>query len=179
LGVARVLLIVIGAVLSILGTFVFALYGGGGAAGSGIGFLLNTVGGGIADPTLFAGASLYAAGIGIEIWLYFILLVLFLIFLVAGVLQLVGIKSRVVGLIFSLFPLAVGIMFCLLFFTEILGTISGSFATFFIGTQFGNFFPIMVDLGAIAPTLSGVGIGAFFLVGGGTLGLIGSILPKD
>ena len=173
MSVARVILIVIGAVLSILGTYVFALYGGIGFVGSGMGFLLNTVGGGLFDPTLFAGADLYAAFAGIDVWLYYIILILFLIFLVAGALQLIGLKSRVVGIIFSLFPLAVGIMFLLLFYTDILGTISGSFGFFFFGEQIGDFFPILVDLG------DGVGLGAFFLVGGGTLGLVGSILPKD
>jgi len=173
LSVARVILIVIGAVLSILGTYVVALYGGGPFAASGIGFLLNTVGGGLFDPTLIAGADLYAAIAGIEVWLFYIILVVFLIFLVAGILQLVGLKSRVVGLIFSLIPLGVGIFFLLLFYTDILGGISGTFALFFLGEPIGGFLPIMIDIG------DGVGLGAFFLLGGGALGFVGSILPKD
>ena len=64
-------------------------------------------------------------------------------------------------------------MFLLLFFTTILGPISGLFALFFIGEQFGNIFPILIGIGG------GVGLGAFFLVGGGTLGLVGSILPRE
>ena len=167
------LFVILGALLSILGTYVFALYGSTGLVGSGIGFILNTIGGGLLNPTLLAGASTYATILGIEVWIFYILLVIFIIFIVAGVLQLVGLKSRVVGLIFSLFPLGVGVMFLLVFYTTILGVISGSFAFFFIGEQFGNIFPILVDIGG------GTGLGAFFLVGGGALGLIGSVLPRD
>ena len=166
------ILVIIGAILSILGTYVFAIYGSTGIVGSGIGFVLNTFGAGVADPTLIAGAALYAGAMSIEIYLYYILLIVFLVFLVSGILQFVGVKSRAVGLIFSLFPLGVGIMFLLLFYTEILGLISGLFGMFFIGEQFGNIFPVLIDIG------SGTGLGAFFLVGGGALGLIGSILPR-
>jgi len=165
--------IILGALLSILGTYVFAIYGAVGTVGSGIGFILNTIGGGFLDPTLIAGASTYATILGIEVWLFYTLLVLFIIFLVAGILQLVGLKSRVIGLIFSLFPLCIGVLFILVFYTEILGVISGSFAFFFIGEQFGDIFPILLDIG------DGVGLGAFFLLGGGALGLIGCILPRD
>ena len=163
--------VILGALLTILGTYVFAIYGTVGSVGSGIGFILNTFGGGLADPTLFAGASTYAPSLSIEIWLYYILLVVFLIFLAAGILQLLGLKSRIVGLISSLFPLGVGLMFIFLVYTDFLGIKSLFFALFFIGEQYGNVFPILIDLGSLS-------LGAYFLVGGGALGLIGCILPR-
>jgi hypothetical protein len=158
--------VILGALLSILGTFVFAVYGSTGIVGSGIGFTLNL-------PNLFTNAASFATLLSMEVWLFYILLVVFIIFLAAGVLQLIGLKSRVLGLIFSLFPLGVGIMFILVFYTTILGPISGFFTFFFIGEQFGNIFPILVDIGG------GTGLGAFFVLGGGALGLIGCILPRD
>ena len=176
------ILIIIGAVLAILGTWVFALYGFTGYGASGVGFIMNAFVGNVPPymmPSFISDPAFWAATIGIDVWLFWILLVLFLIFLVAGFLILIGLKSRVVGAIFAAFPLAVGIMFMLLFFTDILGLISGSFAAFFLGEQIGGFLPYLVDLGAVSPTLSGVGIGSFFLVGGGLLGFIGSLLPKD
>ena len=124
-------------------------------------------------PSFISDPDLYAAFAGIDVWLFWILLIVFLIFLIAGILQLVGLKSRIVGVIFSLFPLGVGVMFLLLFYTDILGVISGSFGLFFIGESFGGFLPVFVDIG------DGIGLGAFFLLGGGALGLVGSILPKD
>ena len=165
--------IILGALLSILGTYVFAIYAGGtGFVGSGIGFILNTFGGGLADPTLFAGASAFATALGIEVWVYYIFLIIFLIFLAAGILQLIGLKSKVAGLIFSLFPLGVGIMLLLTFYTDILGLKAFFFTIVFIGEQYGNFFPILLDLG-------GIGLGVYLILGGGVVGFISTFLPRD
>ena len=164
--------IILGALLSILGTYVFALYGSTGFVGSGIGFILNTIGGGLVDPPLITGAGTYAPLLSTEIWIFYIILVIFLIFLAAGVLQLIGMKSRVVGLIFSLFPLGVGLMFIFLEYTDFLGIKSGFFGLFFIGEQYGDIFPVLLNL----PDL---GIGVYFLLAGGALGIIGSIMPRD
>lgn len=164
--------IILGALLSILGTYVFAIYGITGTVGSGIGFFLNTIGGGLADPTLFAGASAYASGLGIEIWVYYIFLIIFLIFLAAGILQLIGLKSRIAGLIFSLFPLGVGIMLILVFYTDVLGLKSLFFTIFFVGEQYGNFFPILINLGDID-------LGVYLILGGGALGVISTFLERD
>jgi hypothetical protein len=134
---------------------------------------MNTFVGGLLGPSFISDPATWAAMAGIDILIFWVLLVVFLIFCVAGVLQLVGLKSRVVGVIFSLFPLGVGVMFLLLFYTDILGTISATFAIFFVGESIGGFLPVFIDIGDF------VGLGAFFLLGGGALGLVGSILPKD
>jgi len=156
--------IILGALLSILGTYVFAIFlFWPGVVGSGLGFALNIIDIFALDPAL----------LGIDAIIFYLMLVIFIIWLASGVLQLVGLKSKIVGIIFSLFPLGVGIMFLLVFYTTILGPISGLFTLFTIGEHFGSFFPILVDIGA------GTGLGAFFLVGGGTLGLVGSILPRE
>ncbi|GAH33418.1 unnamed protein product, partial [marine sediment metagenome] len=102
-----------------------------------------------------------------------VLLIVIIVFLFAGFVQLVGLKVRIVGIIFSLFPLGVGVMFLLLFYTDILGVLSASFAFLFIGESIGGFLPVFVDIG------DSIGLGAFFVLGGGVLGLIGSIMPKD
>lgn len=181
MGVARVLLIVIGAVLAILGMYVFALFDVFTYPASGIGFVMNTFVGGNpvfilllgSAPSFISDPAFWATFATIEVYLFWILLIIFLVACVACFLILIGLKSRVVGLIFSLFPLGVGVMFLLLFYTDILGVISGSFGAFFIGESIGGFLPIFVDIG------DGIGLGAFFLIGGGALGLVGSILPKD
>ena len=173
MGVARVLLIVIGAVLSILGTYIFAIFDFLGHPASGIGFLMNTFVGGLLGPSFISDPATWALMAGVEVWLFWILLVVFIIFLVAGILQLIGLKSKIVGAIFSLFPLGVGIMFLLLFFTDILGPISASFALFFVGESIGGFLPVFIDIGG------SMGLGSFFLIGGGALGFIGSLLPKE
>lgn len=101
----------------------FALNGVIGLVGSGIGFIFNFL-------NLFTNAATYAVLVNIEVWLFYILLVVFAIFILSGGLQLIGIKSRAITLIFSFFPLGVGVMFVLLFYTGILGPISSVFALF-------------------------------------------------
>ena len=157
------ILIILGALLTILGTYVFGIFLFITAVGSGLGFALNLIDIFALDPTL----------LGIDAIIFYVMLVIFIIWLASGVLQLIGLKSRIVGIIFSLFPIGIGILFILVFFTTILGPISGLFTLFTIGEHFGDFFPIFVEIG------SGMGLAPLFLVGGGTLGLIGSILPRD
>lgn len=158
--------IILGALLTIVGTYIFALNGVVGLVGSGIGFIFNFF-------NLFTNTATYAALISVEVWIFSILLVVFAIFMLSGGLQLIGIKSRIIALIFSIFPLGVGIMFVLLFYTEILEPISSVFALFFTGGQIGNFFPILIDIGG------GIGLGAFFLIGGGLFGVISTFLPRE
>lgn len=165
--------VIIGALLSIAGTYVFALFSPVPTwMGSGLGFALNI-------PDFFADADSIALLTGLEVFVIYIVLIVFIIFLAAGFLQLVGLKSRVVGLIFSLFPLFIGVMFILLFFTDILGPISTVFSIFFATNMFGDAFPIFVPGGAFHAFLGEFGLAAYFLIGGGALGLIGCILPRD
>ncbi len=157
------LLLILGATLSILGTYVFALFlFWPGVVGSGLGFATN----------LFDIIAIDHSSLGADAITFYFMLVLFIIWLVSGVLQLVGLKVKIVGIIFSLFPLGIGIMFMLLFYTEILGPMTALFTFFTIGEHFGDFFPILVSLGDL-------GLGAYFLIAGGVLGLVGSIMPRD
>jgi hypothetical protein len=173
MGAGKILAILAG-LLTLVGTYVIAIYGfGTGYVGSGIGFLLNLFGIGVASPGLFEGADAYALVLSLDVMIYWLLVVLFIIFLISGILQFIGVKSRIVGIIFSLFPLAVGIMFILIFYTEILGPISGFFALTFIGEQYGGLFPFMVDIGG------SIGLGSFIILAGGALGLVSGFLPRE
>jgi len=158
--------IILGGILTLLGTYVFAIYGVAGLfAGSGIGFITNL-------PDLFGNADAIALATGWNVIFIYVFTILFLVFLASGVLQLLGIKNRGVAFIFSLFPLVVGAMIILLFYTTILGPTTGIFTLYFIGEHFGGIFPFIVNLGD-------VGLGAYLLLGGGILGLISVFLPRD
>ena len=161
MGAARVVLIVLGAILTILGTYVFALFPSfPPLVGSGLGFATN-----LPSIITYAPAPSEAAA-------FYVLLVVFIIWLGAGVLMFIGLKSRVVGVIFSLVPLAIGVMFLLLVYTTILGTMTATFFLLTSGEVYFGFIPYLYELG-------GMGIGIYLLLAGGFLGLIGSILPKD
>ncbi len=152
--------IILGALLTILGTYVFAVFGiTATVVGSGLGFAMNLL-------------SIIGVDPGSDAVVFYLMLVVFIGWLASGVLQLVGLKSRIVGLIFSLFPLAVGSMFVLFIYTDILGLMTFVFMLFTSGDLIGGFYPILVDLGTL-------GLGTYFLIGGGALGLIGCLMPQD
>lgn len=156
----------IAAILTILGTYVFAIYFFvPGAVGSGIGFILNI-------PDLFANAAGLAASMSIDVIIFYVLLVVFIIFLASGVLQLVFAKSKLLSLISSLFPLGVGLMFIFMVFTDFLGIKSAFFALFFIGEHYADLYPILVPLGDLA-------LGAYLITAGGALGLLSVFMPRE
>ncbi|MHA1234917.1 MAG: hypothetical protein ACTSQL_07505 [Promethearchaeota archaeon] len=152
--------IILGALLTILGTWVFAtILFFPGYVGSGLGFAMNL-------------PSIIGVDPGADAVVFYLLLVLFIAWLASGVLQLIGLKSRIGGIIFSLIPLAIGLMLILLLYTEILGMMSAVFTLMTIGEQIGGFFPILVPLGDL-------GLGTYFLLGGGVLGIVGSSMPRE
>lgn len=164
LGAGKVLAVVAG-ILTILGTFVFASFTILSAVGSGLGFIENL-------DLLFSNAQNYANSLNIHIILYWVIIAAFLVFLGSGFLQLVGVKSRAAIFIFSLFPLAVGMIFILLTYTEFLGNKSTFFTIFFSGEYYGDFYPILIELGDLA-------LGTYLLIGGGVLGIVSALLPRE
>jgi len=160
------LLAFIAAILTILGTYVFAIYlGFPHTVGSGIGFILNI-------PDLFTDASTYAALLSIDVIIFYVLVVVFIVFLAAGVLQLIFANSKILSLFFSLFPLGVGLMFIFLVYTDFLGIKSAFFALFFLGEHYADFYPILVPLGDLA-------LGAYLITAGGVLGFISGFMPRE
>ena len=123
-------------------------------------------------PELFGDADTVSTFLDTPILLYYVFLVLFIIFLASGLLQMLSMKSRAVGFIFSLFPLAIGVWYLLLAYTEIFGLTSGFFAFVFLSEPFFDFYPIFIDLGTL-------GLGAYLLIAGGALGVISVFMEHD
>ena len=166
------ILAIIAGIITLLGTYVFALAGVSGYVSSGIGLIYGYYNN-LAD--LFLDSATYSSGINPI--LYWVFIILFVIWLASGVLQFIGIKSRVAMFIFSLFPLTLGIVFMLAFYVPtVFGGISGPLYGLFyyssVGVQYGGFFPILVNLGD-------AGLGVYFLIAGGVLGIISVFLPRD
>jgi len=160
------LLAFIAAILTILGTYVFAIYlGFPHTVGSGIGFILNI-------PDLFTDASSLATLLSIDVIVFYLLLIVFIVFLASGVLQLIFARSRILSMFLSFFPLGVGLMFIFLAYTDFLGIKSAFFALFFLGEHYGDFYPILINMGDLA-------LGAYLITAGGALGLISGIMPRD
>ena len=159
-------LALLGGLITLLGTYIFAIYGGtGSSVGSGIGFILNL-------PELFRDAEANALFLSTPVALYYVLVIVFIIFLASGVLQILSMRSRAVGFIFSLFPWGVGLMFLFIAYTDILGIRSSFFVVYFVGEHYGDFFPILIELGY-------VDLGAYLLIAGGVIGVISVFSEHD
>jgi len=169
------ILAIIAAIVTIMGTYVFAIVDAGtGFVGSGIGLIYGVVNN-LFD--LFIDGVDIANSAGLNVILYYVFVVCFVIWLASGVLQLIGIKSRVVIIIFSLFPLTLGIVFMLaIYLPDIFGGTSGPLYFIFVlssvGEHYGNIFPFLVNLGDAA-------LGVYLLIAGGVLGIISGILPRE
>lgn len=169
MGAGKILAIIAG-IATLLGTFVFALFSGFGGVGSGIGLVFNI-------PELFIDGADIASDVSLNIILYYVFVVFFVIWLISGILQFIGVKNRVVIIIFSLFPLTLGIVFMLaIYWAEVFGSISGTLFFLFIiasiGEQYGGIFPILFEL-------ADAGLGVYFLLAGGVLGIVSGILPRE
>ena len=128
---------------------------------------------------LFPG-SLYGWGIGA--WLtvadafstgdiiIIIVEIFVVLFLIAGIFQFLGVKSRAIGLIGSLLALGGFIYFMLIEFSLISST--AIYALLFAGAPLGPI-PIHIGVGSFAS------LGAYVLAGGAVLGLIGTFVGRD
>ncbi len=157
------ILILIGALLTLVSTFFLSFYNaGGGDYGYGMGLILN-----IGD--IMANPGTYVSG---ETMTVYIVAIVYIVFLISGVLQLVGLASRVVAIIGSIIVLAAGIMFLLVLLNVL--SIFDPYLTLFETTAIAEgIFPFDLPLGPAS-------LGTYTLLAGGVLGFIGGILgTKD
>ena len=172
LGAGKILVLV-GALLTLVSTFffsffetisfpgVFFLYG---EYGYGIGFLINI-------PSIFSEGAGWATNFGTDVMVVYIVAIVFIVFLLSGILQLIGLKSRVVAIIGSILPIVVGMLILL-----------SSNGTLGFGTYLTLFASDAVAEGILPfnPVLGFVSLGTYTLLAGGVLGFIGGILgTKD
>lgn len=153
--------------LTLLGTYLFAINIGSSpnTVGSGLGFVFSV-------PDLFTNAATHAGSLSIDLIIFYVLVVVFIIFLAAGLLQLIFAESTLLSLIISLFPLGIGLMFIFLTYTDFLGIKSDFFAAFFEGEHYADFYPILVPLGDLA-------LGGYLITAGGALGLISVFMSRE
>ena len=149
------ILMILGGLITLVATYVFAFY-----------VLIpgTWYGWGIAAwvfvPDAFASGDIMV--ILIEIFI--------ILFLVAGVIQFIGVKSRVIGFIGSLLALGGFIYFMLIEFSLISST--AIYALLFAGVPLGPL-PIHVAVGSFAS------LGTYLLAGGAVLGLIGTFVGRE
>lgn len=162
------ILILIGALLTLVSTFFFTLFEilFTGAYASGLGFVFNI-------PTILSSADGYAITMDVEVIVVYILAIVYIVFILSGILQLVGLASRAVAIIGSILPLAVGVLI-LLINLGILDMI-GYTQLFWDVPIVDGVLPFNIAIGptsAVAIT----SLGTYTLLAGGVLGFVGGII---
>lgn len=159
-------LAIFAALLTILGTYVFAMYSlSSGYTASAIGVMQGL------DVT-FDSIGSYSAALG-GTWVAYILIIIMIIFSISGFIQFIGIKSRAGIFIFSLFPLVIGILITLTLY-ETIDIIHVNYMMTIPNDEqlIADVFPYLLEL-------NNLGLGTYFVLGGGFLGIISAILPRE
>ena len=141
---------IIGGLVTLLATFLFSFHTYfPGLYFSSIGLIMNI-------PTLFTSGDI----------LVIIMAIVFIIFLLSGIFILLGVKSRKLAIIGSLFTIVVGVYFMLVFYV---GIPFSQFAFMFLDIALiEGIFPLNISFGIIS-------IGPILLLAGGVIGLISGI----
>jgi len=156
------ILIIIGALLTLVSTFFLSFFVNGSDLGSGLGFVFN-----IAD--IMANPGNYVPG---ETMIVYIVAIVYIVFLISGVLQLLGLASRVIAIIGSIIVLAVSILMILTLLNIL--TAYTPYLTLLISSPIvPGILPYNLSLGSMGS------LGTYTLLAGGVLGLVGGILGLE
>ena len=159
----------VGAILTILGTYLFTLS----EFIPGTSYLWG-VGGWINIGPLFQ----YATSGAPDAWQAWIVAIVMIIFLLSGLLMLLGIKSRIAAFFGTLVPLAVAVIFILgAFGVSVLGAYGIYFL--FLGSEpvAVNVFPLTFEYPGLAPW--GLGGGTLMIALGSLLVLVSVFLTRE
>ena len=165
----------IGAILTLVSTFFFSFGQTNGADGrtyiSGIGFLFNL-------PEIIGDVNYWVIFNGGEVMVIYIVSIVLGVFLLAGIIQLIGVVNRAVALIGSLIALSLGIVIILAVMIDIPGFGLNQYSSLLWRAPITDGIwpldvPIVAASGVFYDALS---LGSITLVAGGGLGLIGGIL---
>jgi len=169
------ILVLLGALLTLVSTFFFSFGQTNGADGrtyiSGIGFLFNL-------PEIITDVNYWVAFSGGEAMVIYIVSIVLLVFLLSGIIQLVGLANRAVAIIGSLIVLSLSIVIMLAIFIDIPGWGLNQYSSLlWLAPIVDGIWPLDVPIVTVGTayyqTLS---LGTITLVAGGGLGLVGGIL---
>ncbi|MHA2289642.1 MAG: hypothetical protein ACXABG_12735 [Promethearchaeota archaeon] len=175
------IVILVGAIVTLVSTFLLSFSYGDPIDGrthlSGIGFLFNL-------PEIWGNPGYWIATFPAytseDTMLIYLFSILYLSFVLSGIIQLVGLKSKYVAIIGSGLAIAFGIMMTIyVFFIDVGGliTMNRFSALFFSAPIAPGVWPLDVPLGVIGGWLnSTLSLGTITIFVGGSLGLVGGIL---
>jgi len=125
-------------------------------------------------PDMFTNPDAYATIFGLDTWVIYIIAVVMILFLISGIFQLAGVKSRALVIIGSILPILIGI-YILLFGFGVLPTELNVYSFLFWDSE-----PLIEGIIPLTILeLDTVDIGTYVLIAGGFLGLIGGFAGRD
>jgi hypothetical protein len=111
--------------------------------------------------------------LGVEAWVIYLILVVYCVYLLSFILQLLGGKSRISAFIGSLLPLAVGVMIMIYSLSGQLVIVKDVISTFAGGALIDKWFPFHYVIGTQFEA-----IGTYAITFGSLLALISSFIPR-
>jgi hypothetical protein len=161
---------IVAGILTLIATYFLALYTFELAGST---FYVYGVGGFKAVLNMFTNVDSYAFLFGIPTWAVYIVAVVVILFLIAGIFQIIGAKSRATAIIGSILVLLVGVIIILDIF-NILPMLST-----YVDIM-GDSAPLIDGIIPFAFTIPGINmsIGTIVLLTGGVLGFIGGCMGR-
>ena len=123
-------------------------------------------------PAMFTNADALGLLLGIPGFAIYIIAGMLIVFLLSGIFQLIGMKSRVLGLIGSIFVLVIGILVFLGIFNIVINID-------WITNIFGDSVPIIDGIIPFDSPLGPASLGLYVLIAGGALGLVAGIMGPE
>lgn len=168
MGAGKILSIIAG-IITLLSTFLLVWFTGTPGidewGAHGVGLAANVI-------NMFSKAAEYENSMSIPIWAVYIIAVFAILFLIAGLFQLIGAKAKALAIIGSLFPLILGVIVLLGEFNVIEGFMTN--LDFILNPL--EFVPGVLPYNL---DLAGVSIGSYGLLAGGLLGLISGFMSRE
>ncbi len=162
-------LAIIAALLTILGTFVFAMFEAlaPDSVGSGIAIFQDLNG-------TFENVENYDT-VG-PAWLLYILIIVLIIFAISGFVQFIGIKSRAGIFIFSLFPLTIAILILIIGAEN--SQVNYMMLVMSDEQVIIDVYPYLIPIYEL-DTGYNIGLGTYLVLSGGIIGIISALLPRE
>ena len=168
MGAGKILSIIAG-IITLLSTFLLVWFTGTmgletwGAHGAGLAMVMIK---------MFTEAATYEIAMSVPIWAVYIIAVGVILFLIAGLFQLIGAKVKALAIIGSLFPLALGVIVILGTFDVVPGMMD-NLAFMLSDLEFE------ADVLPFDFPLASISIGTYGLLAGGLLGLISGFMSRE
>jgi len=123
-------------------------------------------------PAMFTDADTLGGILGVPGFSLYIVAGILIVFLISGIFQLIGMKSRVIGLIGSIFVLLIGILI-------FLGVLNIVINIDWVQYIFGDSVPIIDGIIPYDLPLGPASLGLYVLIAGGALGLVAGIIGPE